>query len=301
MSGRDRVTIVEVGPRDGLQNESRVLSTDDKVTLVNRLSEAGFRHIEVSSFVHPKWIPTLADADEVLARITRRPGVTYSALVPNERGLERALSARVDMVNVFMSASESHNRANINKSIVDTYAVLEPVVQGAKAAGLSVRGYVSTAFGCPYEGDVDVSQVVAVSERLLRMGVDELSIGDTIGVAVPTQVTAVVAALQSVLDVSKLALHFHDTRGTAIANIVAGLGSGVTVFDASVGGLGGCPYAPGAAGNVATEDVLYLFDKMGLDTGIERPFVDDVAAWLEERLEKPLPSHARAVRRGQSA
>lgn len=301
MSGRDRVTIVEVGPRDGLQNESRVLSTDDKVTLVNRLSEAGFRHIEVSSFVHPKWIPALADADEVLARITRRPGVTYSALVPNERGLERALSARVDMVNVFMSASESHNRANINKSIVDTYAVLEPVVQGAKAAGLSVRGYVSTAFGCPYEGDVDVSQVVAVSERLLRMGVDELSIGDTIGVAVPTQVTAVVAALQSVLDVSKLALHFHDTRGTAIANIVAGLGSGVTVFDASVGGLGGCPYAPGAAGNVATEDVLYLFDKMGLDTGIERPFVDDVAAWLEERLEKPLPSHARAVRRGQSA
>ncbi|WDL97456.1 hydroxymethylglutaryl-CoA lyase [Alicyclobacillus sp. ALC3] len=301
MSRRDGVTIVEVGPRDGLQNESRVLSTQDKVTLVNHLSAAGFRHIEVSSFVHPKWIPALADADEVLARITRSPGVTYSALVPNERGLERALSARVDMVNVFMSASESHNRANINKSIVDTYAVLEPVVQGAKAAGLPVRGYVSTAFGCPYEGDVDISQVVAVSERLLRMGVDELSIGDTIGVAVPTQVTAVVGALQSVLDVSKLALHFHDTRGTAIANIVAGLGSGVTVFDASVGGLGGCPYAPGAAGNVATEDVLYLFDKMGLDTGIERPLVDDVAAWLEDRLEKPLPSHARAVRRGQSA
>lgn len=301
MSSSKRVTLVEVGPRDGLQNESRILSTEDKVELVNSLAEAGFQYIEVSSFVHPKWIPALADADEVFARIQRQPGVVYSALVPNERGLERALKTKVDMVNVFMSASESHNRANINKTMEETYSVLKPVVQGAKAAGLPVRGYVSTAFGCPYEGDVAISQVVTVSERLLSMGVDELSIGDTIGVAVPTQVTALVTALESITDVSKLALHFHDTRGTAMANIVAGLACGVTVYDASVGGLGGCPYAPGAAGNVATEDVLYLLDKMGIETGVERQAVDNVAEWLEGQLAKPLPSHARAVRRGEPA
>lgn len=292
------VTLHEVGPRDGLQNEARILSTEQKVALIDRLSEAGFRHIEVSSFVHPKWIPALADADEVFARIRRDPRVSYSALVPNERGLERALQAKVDAVNVFMSASESHNQKNINKSIADTYGVLEPVVQGAKAAGLPVRGYVSTVFGCPYEGDVPVSQVVKVSLRLLEMGIDELSLGDTIGVAVPTQVTAVVDALAASAPAAKLALHFHDTRGTAMANIVAGLHSGITVFDASVGGLGGCPYAPGAAGNVASEDVLYLLDKMGVASGIDRSLVDGVADWLEEALNKPLPSHAQTIRRG---
>ncbi|MDQ0191249.1 hydroxymethylglutaryl-CoA lyase [Alicyclobacillus cycloheptanicus] len=294
------VMLKEVGPRDGLQNESRVVSTEDKVELVNRLTAAGFRHIEVTSFVHPKWIPALADADAVLAAIDRKPGVSYSALVPNERGLERAFRAKVDAVNVFMSASESHNQKNINKSIAETYPVLRPVVEGAKAAGLPVRGYVSTVFGCPYEGHVPISQVLEVSERLLDMGVDELSLGDTIGVAVPTQVTEVVEALAKRVPLSKIALHFHDTRGTAIANIMAGMAAGVTIFDASIGGLGGCPYAPGASGNVATDDVLYLLDKMGITTGIDREKVDETAAWLEGVLGKELPSHARAVNRGQT-
>lgn len=298
MTFPERVVLKEVGPRDGLQNEARMLSTDDKVELVNRLSEAGFQHIEVTSFVHPKWIPALADADDVLARIHRRPGVKYSALVPNERGLERALAARVDAVNVFMSASESHNKKNINKSIDETYPVLKPVIDGAKAAGLPVRGYVSTVFGCPYEGKVPVSQVVEVSERLLDLGVDELSLGDTIGVAVPSQVVEVLAALRDAVPLSAIALHFHDTRGTAMANILTGLMNGVTTFDAAIGGLGGCPYAPGASGNVATDDVLYLFDQMGIATGVHSEQVDETAEWLENALGKPLPSHARTVRRG---
>ncbi len=293
----DRVVIKEVGPRDGLQNEAGVVSTEDKIALVNRLSEAGFQYIEVTSFVHPKWIPQLSDAEAVLSGIERRPGVQYSALVPNERGLERALKARVDAVNVFMSASESHNQKNINKSIAATYPVLEPVVRTAKAEGLPVRGYVSTVFGCPYEGDIPVQQVVEVAVRLLEMGIDELSLGDTIGVAVPSQVTEVIEALRNVIPLERMGLHFHDTRGMAVANVLAGLQAGVTVFDGSVGGLGGCPYAPGASGNVATDDLLYLFEKMGVSTGIDSAKFNEATAWLEETLGRQLASHARAVAR----
>lgn len=293
------VVVKEVGPRDGLQNESVFLPTAQKVSFINRLSAAGFQYIEVSSFVHPKWIPALADAVEVFQQIDRRPGVQYSALVPNERGMERAFEAKVDAVNVFMSASESHNRKNINKSVADTYEVLRPVVQAAKAAGLPVRGYVSTVFGCPYEGRVAIDQVVDVSRRLLDLGIDELSLGDTIGVAVPTQVEAVLSALRPVVPLSSIALHFHDTRGTAIANVVAGLQAGIRTFDGAIGGLGGCPYAPGASGNVATDDMLYLLHQMGIQTGIDEAMVHQITGWLEQAMHKAIPSHAHAVVRSQ--
>jgi len=293
----ERVWLREVGPRDGLQNEPGVIATEIKVELVERLMDAGVRFIEVSSFVHPKWIPQLADADEVFARIRRRPGVELSALVPNERGLARALAAKVDAVHVFMSASESHNLKNINKTIADTYPVLRPVIEGAKAEGLVVRGYVSTVFGCPYEGKVPVSQVLSVVERLFELGVDEVALGDTIGVAVPTQVAEVVHEVERIVPLDRVSLHFHDTRGMAIANMYAGFAAGVRRFDGSIGGLGGCPYAPGASGNVAMEDVLYLFNGMDVETGIEAERYLDVVAWLESKLNKPLASHARQVAR----
>ncbi|GMA49184.1 hydroxymethylglutaryl-CoA lyase YngG [Alicyclobacillus contaminans] len=232
------VVLKEVGPRDGLQNEPVTVPTDVKVELVNRLSAAGFRYIEVSSFVSPKWIPQLADASDVFNRIERRPGVEYSALVPNEQGLERALAAGVDAVNVFMSASETHNRKNINKSISDTFPVLRRVIEGAKAAGKPVRGYVSTVFGCPYEGAVPLEQVVRVCDTLIHLGVDELSLGDTIGVAVPTQVRTVVRAVRERMGLDRIGLHFHDTYGMAVANVVAGYEEGVRIFDGSVGGMG---------------------------------------------------------------
>ncbi|KPV45309.1 hydroxymethylglutaryl-CoA lyase [Alicyclobacillus ferrooxydans] len=293
------VVITEVGPRDGLQNESLFVATDKKIEWINRLSDAGFRHIEVSSFVHPKWIPQLADAVEVFHGIKRAKGVVYSALVPNERGLERAFEARVDAVSIFMSASESHNQKNINKSIRETYPVLRPVVESAKAAGLPVRGYVSTVFGCPYEGNVDVNQVLSVVDSLLDMGVDELSLGDTIGVAVPTQVTELIARLSKEVPLSRIALHFHDTYGMAMANVWAGLLAGIERFDGSLGGLGGCPYAPGASGNVATDDLLYLFQKLGVETGVNREQALLAAAWFEQNVGRTLPSHAMSVLRGQ--
>lgn len=295
MSLPNAVVLTEVGPRDGLQNESAVVSTEDKVELVNRLADAGFRHIEVSSFVHPKWIPQLADASDVFAQIKRRPGVVYSALVPNERGLERALAARVDAVNVFMSASESHNQKNINKSIAETYPVLRAVVDAARTADLPVRAYVSTVFGCPYEGNVAEDQVLSVVESLLGMGVDELSLGDTIGVAVPQQVTELVAEIERRFPLERVALHFHDTYGMAVANVWAGLQAGVTRFDASLGGLGGCPYAPGASGNVATDDLLYLFRKLGVATGVDYNQAISTALWFQQTLGKPLASHALSV------
>ncbi|QQE81224.1 hydroxymethylglutaryl-CoA lyase [Alicyclobacillus sp. SO9] len=294
------VIIKEVGPRDGLQNESAVVPTEDKVELIRRLSDSGLKHIEVSSFVNPKWIPALADASDVFAQIERKDGVLYSALVPNERGLERALTANVDAVNIFMSASESHNRKNINKSIEDTFPVLSPVVKSAKNQGLPVRGYVSTVFGCPYEGKVNIESVLNVSHRLLEMGIDELSLGDTIGVAVPSQVTEVIEKLTTEIPREKIALHFHATYGTAMANIWAGLNSGISIFDAAVGGLGGCPYAPGASGNVATEDVLYMLHRMGIETGVDESKILDTAAWLEKVIGRNVASNMRAVQRGAS-
>lgn len=285
-----QVTIKEVGPRDGLQNEKTAISTEDKIAWINRLSKTGLTYIEITSFVHPKWIPQLADAMEVATRIERAPGVTYAALVPNQKGLEKALAAEVDEVAVFMSASETHNRKNINKSIEETFSVLEEVVKTAKRAGKTVRGYVSTAFGCPYEGNVSIEQVIRVSERLFTMGIDELSLGDTIGVATPKQVLELLEAVLQCFPKEKLAMHFHDTRGTALANILVSLEMGITTFDSSLGGLGGCPYAPGASGNVATDDLVYMLHGMDIATGIDVERLTAAALFIQDTIGRPLSS-----------
>ena len=263
-----RVTVVEVGPRDGLQNEKGVIPTEAKIAFINMLSEAGFSVVEATSFVSPKAIPQLADASEVMAGITRRPGTRYSVLVPNEKGMARALAAQVDEVAVFTGASESFVQHNIRTSIAGSIANFRPVVAMARQAGVRVRGYISTAFGCPYEGAVAPAAVANVARELVTLGVDELSIGDTIGVATPNQVGDVVDALLAVTSLDQLAMHFHDTRGTALANVLAALELGIAIFDSSSGGLGGCPYAPGASGNLATEDLLYLLHGMGIETGV---------------------------------
>ncbi|GMX67445.1 hydroxymethylglutaryl-CoA lyase [Paenibacillus elgii] len=284
------VTIKEVGPRDGLQNEKVFVSTEDKIAWINQLSGTGMKSIEITSFVNPKWIPALADAAEVAKGIERVPGIVYSALVPNRQGLERALEADVDEAAVFMSASETHNLRNINKSVDATFSVLKEVVQEALSAGKSVRGYVSTVFGCPYEGPVSVDEVIRVSEALFDMGIGELSLGDTIGIANPKQVQGVLNVLLKRFDTGKLALHFHDTRGTALANILVSLDMGITTFDASVGGLGGCPYAPGASGNVASEDLLYMLDTMGIQTGVHPEKLLAAARFIQEKIGRALPS-----------
>ncbi|MFJ7185630.1 hydroxymethylglutaryl-CoA lyase [Lysinibacillus xylanilyticus] len=293
------VTLKEVGPRDGLQNEKTHLTTADKVQLVNLLSQTGLNYIEVTSFVHPKWIPQLADAVEVLQAIKRRKDITYAALVPNMRGLERALQAEVDEVSVFMSASESHNQSNINKSINETFPILQEVVVGAKAANKNVRGYISTVIGCPYEGYIQPEKVLRVTEKLLEMGVDEISLGDTIGVGVPTQVENLLEELLKRYPAENFAMHFHDTRGTALANIVQSLEMGITKFDSALGGLGGCPYAKGASGNVATEDLLYLLDEMGIKTGVELNKVLEAALFIEQKLGKAVASKQMAIARNE--
>jgi hydroxymethylglutaryl-CoA lyase len=285
-----RVTIKEVGPRDGLQNEKARIATEDKIAWINQLSKTGLTYIEVTSFVHPKWIPQLADALEVATRIERVPGVTYAALVPNQKGLEKALAAQIDEVCVFMSASETHNRKNINKSIAETFPVLEEVVKTAKQEGKTVRGYVSTVFGCPYEGNVSIEQVIRVSEQLFAMGIDELSLGDTIGVATPKQVQEVLEAVLQRFPKEKLAMHFHDTRGTALANILVSLEMGITIFDSSLGGLGGCPYAPGASGNVATDDLIYMLHGMDIATGIDVERLTEAALFIRDKIGRPLSS-----------
>ncbi|MFF2797239.1 hydroxymethylglutaryl-CoA lyase [Lysinibacillus xylanilyticus] len=293
------VTLKEVGPRDGLQNEKTHLTTADKVQLVNLLSQTGLNYIEVTSFVHPKWIPQLADAVEVLQAIKRQKDITYAALVPNMRGLERALQAEVDEVSVFMSASESHNQSNINKSINETFPILQEVVVGAKAANKNVRGYISTVIGCPYEGYIQPEKVLRVTEKLLEMGVDEISLGDTIGVGVPTQVENLLEELLKRYPAENFAMHFHDTRGTALANIVQSLEMGITKFDSALGGLGGCPYAKGASGNVATEDLLYLLDEMGIKTGVELNKVLEAALFIEQKLGKAVASKQMAIARNE--
>ncbi|MBO8170860.1 MAG: hydroxymethylglutaryl-CoA lyase [Bacillaceae bacterium] len=286
----DKVTIVEVGPRDGLQNEKQPIPTEDKVAFINHLSETGLTRIEITSFVNPKWIPQLSDAVEVAREIKRKPGITYSALVPNMKGLERAVEAGVDEVAVFMSASQSHNKSNINKTIEETYPVLQEVVEAAGQKGIPVRGYVSTAFGCPYEGDVAPEQVIKVIDRLLEMGCQEISIGDTIGVANPRQVQAFLKLLLKQVDPERIALHFHDTRGTALANILAAMDMGITTFDSSLGGLGGCPYAPGASGNVATEDLVYMLNSMGVETAINLDKLAEIGAYMQRVTGKTLPA-----------
>ncbi len=263
------VRIWEVGPRDGLQNESVHLATDVKLAWIESLADAGCRFIEATSFVSPKWIPALADAEAVCAGIKRCPGVMYSALVPNERGLERAMGAGMEAIAVFLSASDTHNRHNVNRSTEDSLVHLERVIQEAKRAQLYVRAYISTVFGCPYEGDVPVDRVFGIAMRLLGAGADEVSLGDTIGVAAPAQTERTLAQLLRELPADRLALHMHDTRGMALANILVGMDLGITTFDAALGGLGGCPYAPGAAGNVATDDLHQMLSKSGVATGLD--------------------------------
>src|SRR5512137_3027152 len=271
-----RITVYEVGPRDGLQNESRVVPTDGKLALVAALVDAGLTRIEATSFVSPRWIPALADSAELVERLPTRPGVQYVALVPNATGLARLLEARrrghppppVDAA-VFLSASETHNRKNVNKTVDETFRAFDEVIGPALAAGLRVRGYVSTAWGCPYEGHVDPARVAEIALRLLGLGCYQVSLGDTIGVGTPNQTREILGLLEGRARPGSVALHMHDTRGTALANVLAGLDCGVTTFDASVGGLGGCPYAPGASGNLATEDLVYMLHGMGVETGVD--------------------------------
>jgi len=286
------VTICEVGPRDGLQNEALSVSSADKVHYIEMLAAAGFRSIEIASFVSPKAVPQLADAEAVCSQLTHVPGCRFIALVPNERGLERALAAKVDAIGVFTAASESFTTRNIGMTIEQSLATFAPIVNRAKAEGLYVRASISTAFGCPFEGAVPIANVVRVAERLLALGADELSVADTIGVATPNQVFDVVAALTPHVPLERLGLHFHDTRGTALANILAGLQTGVTIYDASAGGLGGCPFAPGATGNVATEDVLYLLEGMGIETGIDLAKVRAASRFIGELLAGRVVSRA---------
>lgn len=286
-----KVRICEVGPRDGLQNEARFVATEDKIEWINRLSETGLDYMEVTAFVHPKWIPALADAGEVMSGIKRSPGVTYAALVPNVKGLQRALAANVDEVAIFLSASESHSQKNINKSVQEALLVLAETAKEALSAGKTVRGYVSTVFGCPYEGEVGLDAVLRVTEKLFEMGVREVSLGDTIGVAHPRQVAGILEEMLQRYPAERLAMHFHDTRGMAMANTLLALEMGISTFDSSLGGLGGCPYAPGAAGNLATDDLLYMLDGLGMETGIDREKLIAAARFLEEKTGRRLTSH----------
>lgn len=292
-----RVTVYEVSPRDGLQNEGVTLSTHEKLLLIGALADSGLSRIEATSFVSPKWIPQLADASEVLENLPRRKGTSYVVLVPNARGLDRLVgaldragsqSAPVDAA-VFLSASETHNKKNVNKSVAESLTELESLVPAARAKGLRVRGYVSTLWGCPYEGEVDPGKGAAIVEQLLSMGVQEVSLGDTIGVGTPNQTRRILDLVLAKARPDQLALHMHDTRGTALANVLVGLEAGLTTFDASVGGLGGCPYAPGASGNLATEDLVYLLNGMGYETGIDLKKLVLAGALAQRLVGHPLP------------
>ncbi|WP_156291635.1 hydroxymethylglutaryl-CoA lyase [Oceanobacillus salinisoli] len=288
----DFVQIKEVGPRDGLQNEKKWVPTEAKIAWINMLSNTGVKEIEFSSFVHPKMIPALSDAYEVGKRIKRNRDVTYSALVPNRKGLEFSLEAGIDGASVFMSVSETHNGKNINKSIHDTYPVLKEVIQEAKQAGKHVTGYVSTVFDCPHEGKIMPEAVIPVCDQLLEFGVDDLSLGDTLGSAVPIQVEKLLDQILKRYPQEKIIMHFHDTRGMAIANILTAMKYGISRFDSSIGGLGGCPYAPGAAGNVATNDVLYLLHGLGIETGVNEKKIQEASLYIQDILGKTLPSRS---------
>ena len=278
------VRIVEVGPRDGLQNESTFVSTADKIELIDRLSMTGLRTIEATSFVSPKWVPQLADAAEVFAGIQRRPGISYPVLVPNETGYARARSVGVEEIAVFTAASEAFNRKNINASIDESLARFAPVLARAAADGVRVRGYVSTVLGCPYQGDVPLADVVRVARSLHVMGCYEISLGDTIGVGTPAKAAAMVRAVMDAVPVDALAIHFHDTYGQALANVLACLEHGIGVVDAAVSGAGGCPYAKGASGNVASEDVIYMLHGLGIETGVDLPALAATGRWLAGKL-----------------
>jgi hydroxymethylglutaryl-CoA lyase len=296
------VRIHEAGARDGLQNEADVVPTATKLELLGRLADAGIRSMDATSFVSPQWIPQLADADELAARLERRPGVSYMALVPNLAGYERFAKAPFDVVAFFASASESHNKSNVNRSIAEHLDRFKPVVERVKTDGRLLRCYLSTVCGCPFEGDVPVAQVMRVTRQLIDLGADEISFGDTIGVGVPGQVRELVRALAGEISLARVALHFHDTYGRALANVQAGYEEGVRAFDSSLGGLGGCPYAPGASGNVATEDVVDLFERSGVRTGVDLDALVDVTDWMaRDALKRPLPGRVyRAVLGGRA-
>jgi hydroxymethylglutaryl-CoA lyase len=290
------VTVTEVGPRDGLQNERAAVATADKVAFVNRLSDANLPVIEVSAFVSPTWVPQMADAADVFAAIVRRPGTRYTALVPNLAGLDRAIAAGVSEIAIFAASSETFSRKNIHQGIDESLATYAEVCARAQASGLRVRGYLSTAFGCPFEGPVAPARVAEVAARLSALGVFEVAISDTIGVAHPGQIPQVLDAVLERLPVGQIALHFHDTRGTALANVLAALPYGIAAFDASAGGLGGCPYAPGAAGNLATDDLIYMLDGLGVETGVSLAAVSAASAFIGEKIDRRLPSrYAQAV------
>ncbi|MFP7721808.1 hydroxymethylglutaryl-CoA lyase [Lysobacter sp. A3-1-A15] len=279
-----RVRIVEVGPRDGLQNEKTQVATADKIELVDRLSATGLKSIEATSFVSPKWVPQLADAADVFAGITRRAGVRYPVLVPNLQGYERAREVGVEEIAVFSAASEAFNRKNINAGIDESLARFAPIMERARADGVAVRGYVSTVLGCPYQGDVAVADVVRVARELHLMGCYEISLGDTIGVGTPGRARAMLRAVATAVPMQALAVHFHDTYGQALANILACLEEGVSVVDAAVSGAGGCPYAKGASGNVASEDVVYMLHGLGIETGVDLAALAETGRWLAAKL-----------------
>ena len=278
------ITIVEVGPRDGLQNENGAISTADKIAFVDRLSAANLPVIEVSAFVSPKWVPQMADAAEVFAGITRKPGTRYTALVPNVAGLERAQKARVTEVAIFAASSETFSRKNINQSIDESFVTYKDVCDRAIASGMRVRGYLSTAFGCPYEGAVPEAAVAALSARLIDLGVFEVAVSDTIGIAAPEDVKRVLGAVLATLAPEQVALHFHDTRGRALENVRAALPFGIRTFDASAGGLGGCPYAPGAPGNLATGALVQMLEDLGIETGVSLDALTAAASFVRSRL-----------------
>ncbi len=285
-----QVTVVEVGPRDGLQNESMPIATETKLAFIAKLIDAGLTHIEATSFVNPKAIPQLADAADLASQLPQLPDVTFSALVPNERGLNRALENGIKRVAFFTAASDTFTKNNINMSVEESIAAFTPLIKRAMSAGATARGYVSTSFVCPFEGPIRQQRVREVSQQLLDIGVDEVAISDTIGAAVPTDVMRTVGHLLDTIPIEKIALHFHDTYGCALANVYAGLQLGVTTYDASAGGLGGCPYAPGASGNVATEDLVYMLDQMDIQTGVNLSRVIDAADVIANVLKKPLHS-----------
>jgi len=293
-----QVTVWEVGPRDGLQNEATFLATEDKIAWIHLLADAGIRHLEVSSFVSPRWIPQLADADQVCEHLPRDRGIVYAALVPNLQGLERARQASLDVAAIFLSASETHSQRNINRGIESALTQYSALTESAVAGGMRVRAYISTVFGCPYEGEVSVDTVRRIALTLLEAGVYEVSLGDTIGVATPRSTEAVLSSLLRDISPSQLALHMHDTRGAALANLVVGLQHGITVMDSSLGGLGGCPYAPGAAGNVATDDLVRMLHGCSVGTGIDEALLAKAGAFVAERLQTTLASKMSRVYAG---
>jgi hydroxymethylglutaryl-CoA lyase len=290
------VRMVEVGPRDGLQNEKTIVPTAVKIALVEKLVDAGLGVIEAGSFVSPKWVPQMGDSADVFAGLTRKPGVRYAALTPNLKGLEGALAAKADEVAVFGAASESFSQKNINCSIAESLDRFAPVMEQAKAAGVPARGYVSCVLGCPYEGNIAPSAVAEVAARLYAMGCYEISLGDTIGTGTPTKAQAMIAAVAERVPVEKIAVHFHDTYGQALANLYAALTMGVAVVDSSVAGLGGCPYAKGASGNVASEDVLYMLNGLGIETGVDLDRLIEAGAFISDALGRPTASKVARAR-----